>query len=1341
MAGKKLRDEDLVLNIIVNGDKGKKEIGQLERAIKDTNAELATLEKQEKKLRQSGKKDTEQYKAVTAAIKQKNDALVLSEARLKQLKQGLDLNNMSLRDLRAEMNRLSMLRNIADPGSENWRKHDAQLKIVRDRYNQVRGQSELTGNSIQKMSSQATRYIGAIAASVTSVIAAFSGVRKATDMFAAFDDQVADVMKTTGLLKEEVLEIDQNLRNFDTRTSQEELLKLGRVAGKLGIDTREEVEGFIRAADQIGVALSEDLGGDIEQAINDIGKLVDIFNVTDQFGIEEAMLKTGSVINKIGAASSANEGYLVDFTKRLGGVGPAAGISISNIVGLGATLDQFGQSVEVSGTAMSQLIVNMFDDTAKFARIAGQDVNYFTRLLETDANEALITLLEGVKGNESSMTELVSRLKELGINGARATQVVSVLSNNTDTLRIQQLLANDAFEKGTSLSDEFAIKNETAAAQLEKAKKQVNLLWIELGEKLFPVITAGNDLLAMMLRLVLRLIDFFQEHRRIIITLTATIVAYNLALFASNNAMRLWSVLVARGSAVMRIFNTVTKANPFVLIATLAVAAGTAIYQYTQRLTSAEKAQRKLNDVRMSGIESVAKEKVEMEQLLNVARDKNRSDEERIEAISRLKDMAPGYLDNLSLETINTDEATEATERYIETLIKKASVQSAVDDVAEINKRLEKIKQGQEEELTAWQQTKLWTMRVVGFMHESENEMIEGYRKENRENLEADLLAQKDLLTKFIQENMDLNNPLKEKEDDDDKPDVVLETEAQRKAREKAEKEAEKLRKKEEKELEDKLQKQAAYRQKVLEGQMSLIDQERLAFQKRLQEAGIFGKQRQDMTEEEVQVMEALQREHYAKLNQLDADAMKKAIDQKQAAFDKELQELRISHNEQYKEIKTMEEARAFLRDDLTPQALAGLRNMRQAQQEIDKKFRREEEAMVSTHMQELKAQLQSVLDSGQWEGLNLSDKILSDEEKEVLEGKIAEFKELISQFGLGSGKEGAEDRGMRKTNVDMLGFTRDDWDSFYENLKEGKLGVEGVLMATQALGQVWSQYNAMKTAGEQRELQEYEAANRKKEASLKKRLQSGAITQEQYNQEIDRLNADLDKKRAVYERNQAKRERNVALMSAIVNTAAAVTKVLANPILAAFVGAMGALQIGTILNTSLPEIPGAEKGGYLDVVRSQDKRMFRSRGMTGPGYVDEPRVLVGESGREFVASNEAYNNPTIRPVLDAIDTAQKNGTISTVNLEKIMAQRIQMFTLPGRQRGGFVRDTPSSVNQPMGGMDPEVKELIRQNNELMDDLKEEIKKGIRARVGLLGRDGFFEAMDDYERIEKNVNL
>ncbi|WP_162343235.1 phage tail tape measure protein [Cyclobacterium salsum] len=1364
---KKLRDEDLILNIVVNGDRGKKEIGELERAVKDTNTELRALEREEKKLRRSGKQNTQQYKAVTDAIKQKNNALNIAESRLKVLRSQIDVNKMSLVDLRREMNRVRRLRDLAGPHTEQWRKHDERLQEVTARYRELDGRARATGSSLQRMAGRFNHYIGVLTAGFATMFAAVSGIRKTINDFAEFDDKLADVMKTTNLTKEEVRELNEELKNIDTRTSQNDLLGLSRVAGKLGIQGREDILGFVRASDQIGVALSEDLGGDVEAAITQVGKLVDIFKIDEGVPLEDALLKVGSAINELGMASTANEGYIVEFTRRMAGVGPLANVSINDLMGMAATLDSLGQTSEVSTTALSKLFLEMAKNSDVFAKYASMDASGFRELLNSDANEAFLRVLEGVRNNSDGLTNLADTLGDLGQDGGRVIGVLGSLANNTEKLRQQQELSNQAFERGTSLTEEFGIKNETAQAKLEKARKGLQNMVVELGEKLMPVMTVSTNGFTYFVRILTILFDFIQDNWKLLTTLTAAIVGYNLALFASTNYMRVFNSLsrinlglialqrngmlllaaaqalftgnLSRATAAMRVFNAVSRLNPWLLIAAGVAAVTTALYQYSKGLTSAEKAQRKLQDVQVQAEQDIVREKVEMERLLAMARDKARSDEDRRKAIEALQQLSPEYLGNLSLETINTEEATRATEKYIASLLKKASVQAAEDELVELQKkRIEALRNGQDEELSLWQKTKLAVLRF-GNEEALVNEVREQYRQENRQAMEEDFKAQEELLTGFIQKNMDLNQkvqpvslfsgPNNDSGTNASNPGTASGSTVTSASDGKDSK------------LAAELKKQAEYRQKVLEGQMSLIEQERLAYQKRLQEAGIFGKERKELTEEELRVKEALEKEHYANLNQLDADAMKKAIEQKQAAFNKELQELRVSHNEQYKEIKSLEEARAFLRDDLSAEALAGLRNMRQAQQEIDKKFRREEEALVKAHLQDLQSELKAVLDTGQWEGLDLSDRILSDEERETINARLAEVRQQLSELGLGTGTEIAEDRGMRRSNVDVLGFTPDDWETFFSNLRQGAVSIDGLLMATQSLGQVWSQYNAMRTAGEQRELQQFEMANQQKEAALKKRLENGVITQEQYNQQVDRLNADLDKKRAVYERNRAKRERNVALMSAIVNTAAGVAKSLPNLALAAIVGLMGGLQIATIKKEPLPEIPGAEKGGYANVVRKQDKKMFRSRGFAGPGYVDDPRILIAESGREFVASNEAYENPTIRPVLDAIDTAQRNGTISSINLEKVMARRMEMFTMPGRQRGGFAQTRPASAAPAAVSLDNEAKELIRKNNELMADLRGEIRKGIRADVSLLGRRGFYEAEKDYKEIEQNVNL
>jgi TP901 family phage tail tape measure protein len=295
---------------------------------------------------------------------------------------------------------------------------------------------------------------------------------------ADLSDAQANVMKTTGLTQKEVEGLGETLKTFDTRTSRKELLSLAEIAGKLGIRGKENIEGFVKAADQLAVALGEDLGGNAKDAITAVGKLSEIFKVEKEFGTEQALLKIGSAINSLGSASTANEGYLVDFAKRLGGIAPSSKISIDQILGLGATMDQLGQSSETSATALGQLLVALAQDTPAFAKLAGKSIKDFSDMLATDANGALIAVLEGAKSTQGGLAGMATTLQKLGIDGARSASVVGVLSNNIELLKNQQALSNKEFEAGTSLTNEFNVKNQTLAAVIEKIQKRLAGMFI-----------------------------------------------------------------------------------------------------------------------------------------------------------------------------------------------------------------------------------------------------------------------------------------------------------------------------------------------------------------------------------------------------------------------------------------------------------------------------------------------------------------------------------------------------------------------------------------------------------------------------------------------------------------------------------------------------------------------------------------------------------------------------------------------------------------------------------------------------------------------------------------------
>jgi len=292
---------------------------------------------------------------------------------------------------------------------------------------------------------------------------------------AKLSDSFADVRKTTGLTDEGVRALSASLKMIDTRTSRTRLLELARDAGKLGITGVENLSAFVKAADQIDVALGEDLGDD---AIKTIGKLNNLFGTSELFGYEQGMLKIGSVINELGASSEAAEANIVGFTSRLAGIGSQSGITVDQIAAMGATLDSLGQRTEMSSTAISQAIVGMFDDTATYAKVAGVELSEFSSLLETDANEAFLLFLEGLAGNNEGLGVLTQKFDQLGINGSRAIQVLAALGGNTKLLREQQTLANRAFDEGISLTTEFSVKNNTLAGDLEKIGKRLNAIWV-----------------------------------------------------------------------------------------------------------------------------------------------------------------------------------------------------------------------------------------------------------------------------------------------------------------------------------------------------------------------------------------------------------------------------------------------------------------------------------------------------------------------------------------------------------------------------------------------------------------------------------------------------------------------------------------------------------------------------------------------------------------------------------------------------------------------------------------------------------------------------------------------
>ena len=152
---------------------------------------------------------------------------------------------------------------------------------------------------------------------------------------------------------------------------------------------------------------------------------------------------------------------------------------------------------------------------------------------------------------------------------------------------------------------------------------------------------------------------------------------------------------------------------------------------------------------------------------------------------------------------------------------------------------------------------------------------------------------------------------------------------------------------------------------------------------------------------------------------------------------------------------------------------------------------------------------------------------------------------------------------------------------------------------------------------------------------------------------------------------------------------------------------------------------------------------MYRAKMDPGKrGYVDRPTVLVGEGNkREFVASNEAVENPTIGPVLDAIDTAQKQGRINSLNLFKVLDQNRQLMSIPGRQRGGKFSDQSVSGRSTADAILPDMLDIIRRNERTMAQLNTKLAKPIKSDVSLTGIGSLEEKQQELKVIQESANL
>lgn len=1192
---KTILDEQMRLTVVINGNEAQKELYGLEKRNRELNASTKALRAEKSKLAAQGKQNTQEYKNITAEIKKNTTEVKANKARMGELQKQLGVTGLTVRQLKSRASELRLQLQNMVPGSAQYKKLEAELKQVNTQIQKVSLNSRAAESSLSRLGNTFNKFAALGAATIAVLTGIVLSMQKMIDYNGKLSDAQADVQKTTGLSAKAVDELTKSFGLMKTRTARIELLELAEEAGRLGKDSVKDVQEFVNVANKLKVALGDELS---TTQIREVGKMAEVYKVAAKNGLSygDALEALGSSINEVSASGANQASFLVDYLKRQAGISIQTNLSAQDNIGYAATFDEIGQSVEVSATAMNKVWMDMFQNTDAYAKIAGMSIKDFTILMNTDANAAMLKFLKGLNGNNEGLSVLGERLKDLEVGGARGVQALAALSANTELLEKRQKTANEALEEGTSLTNEYDIKNNNLAATIAKVERAI---YGAFSSKI--LVSTLSSLIAQFGKLIGVIEDVDTAFKNESKTSFESAKASRHLANESENLLKRYEELVADG-----VDPTVeAKHEMDVITLKLRDSLGesvTAIDKETGALI--------LNT-------DAVREQIKMKRIS--------ADDEAATLISRKK----GTEDRIA----ELDKVQVQKEAAYNTLKKEFELQHRADIDAIQNSRAINAMEKQQliERLSGY-----------GLMDKALSEL---------KKVNADIAEQKrrelDLSMKLNELNYtqaDVDAFFKTtspdagpKEGDTQVIDGVTFTfkggkwvpvtytprAATDKEKAAAQKRAEQLKKeaaellKLERELEDN---RLSMIQDAFKREMQINDQN---FSRKQQDIELKIEENQKTYDKAIlandtdlaskmlaqnaelfNLWDQQEQLHQSKRNEILQSGIEKHIKTIEERFNREEQLLEIAHNNE----------------------MALLGNNDRAKKELQKQFDEDKLNRQKLATEALMVEMKKILSDVEFEGFDLE--FLTEDQKNVIIGRLQELGLSLSEIDklLASMKGGEDFLGLGDTeSVDILGFTQDQWNQMFSNSETfaeslGKIGFQ-----LQAAAKAYSLYDAFASQNETRKLQRIEQNFQKEKDKQDGLLRNKFISEKQHKDAVEGLEKEANKKKAEIEYKQAKREKEMNIVSILGNTAVAVSKALAQGgfVLgvpwAGIVAGLGAIELALAVRQPLPA-KGFESG-YYPVRREQDGKLFNASfgGESRSGVVDKPTVfLAGEGGKNF---------------------------------------------------------------------------------------------------------------------------
>ena len=1000
------------------------------------------------------------------------------------------------------------------------------------------------------------------------------------------------------------------------------------------------------------------------------------------------------------------------------------------------------------------------------AQQTGQSVDYMTDSIVTGLGRKSPLILDNLG---ISAAEISEKTKETG-------DFMKAVAEIVDT----QLA--EAGETYISAADRAAQKT----VELQNAQKA-------LGDEILPLKEQWDDSYADMQLNTISLISWCVKHQGVVKTLGILLTAFTVVAIATSNAIKTnivvtkgaaaaqqaWNVICATGTGLMKLLqagfylltgrvtlaknawtamNVTMKASVFGLIAAGVVLLAMKLWDMKKAADASTLAQKALNNIRAEAQKQVVEEKLKLENLVKVAKDEKLSMDERYKAVDALNKIVPQYNATIDKTTKKFRASDKALKAYINNLVKLYEVQGAkkqIQSLAEQRAELEVKLAGAKKNLsgaksaqgvsytTSWGAVGNTQSDAVGHFQSQVNSISNSIKQ-----LDAQINAITGAFGKGI-----MNQTVKESSE----PEVpgsgiggggggkgggghtgtVNTTTTQPNPDDIASK-------------------------KFSENRQADIDAANQDYQQDVNNWEMALAQKKVSQEKYDLAMQALKTQHTANILAIETSYSEQSQNigiadgaKKKALQDKQQANLRAAEQAHFDQQVAVEQA--------YQDALAKVMEQGETQQELTLEQQRDQKLEV------LKGYYQAALNMAKQNG----------EDTTQLEKAYKDIRAQIQKEYITKQKEQLDEQDEKKKQArQALGF--DQQSEYDRQLQQLKQALDNQYITQQEY--------------EQR-VQQLKKESFMKQAEYYTNLFSNAVTSLQ-NAEMANVDAKYDAEIKAAEGNTALQEKlekkkaneklkiqkkyadvNFAMQVAqiISNTAVSIMKAyselgpIAGSVAAALMGVTGAAQLA-VANAERQKVKrmtlngsasgtssagsrvasGRESGGRIDVEREQDGKHFNAEYAPGKrGYVDHPTVIVGEGPRgrskEWVASNAALENPTIAPLINLMDAAQRAGQIRTFDMSKYL------MAMQGRALGGSI-DRQSARISPetaSGGADFYVRTQEsahrdagnatsgRNNDELLELLRELKRDGIRSFVSLSDLDAKQELRNQARKFAK----